>query len=234
MKDKKIQILSTRPLDEALVNKAFQHHIIIDSISFIQTENIADENISDQIKKLATKPISAVFSSVNGVEAVIKNLQEDHLQPPWKIYCMRGATQALIKGNFESAKIVGTGRDATELSEAIVNDKVKEAVFFCGDQRREELPKQLQKNNVNIEEIVVYATKETPVKVDKEYDVIFFFSPSAVKSFFSVNSIPRNTVLFSIGNTTAGEIVKYCPNKIIVSVFPSKEKLVEEVIKYFS
>lgn len=234
MKDKKVRILSTRPLDEALVDEALQHQITIDSISFIQTEDITDVSISIQIKKLAKKLIAVVFTSRNGVEAVIKNLREDNLQPPWKIYCIGAATQSSIKDYFISANILATGRNAAELSEAIINDKVKEVVFFCGDQRRDELPQQLQKSNIEVEEIVVYKTNEIPVKVDKEYNGILFFSPSAVKSFFSVNSIHTDTVLFSIGDTTADEIRKNCNNKTIISDFPSKDKLVGEVIKYFN
>lgn len=131
MKDKNVRILTTRPLDEALVNKALQHQIIIDSISFIQTQDITDVSLSGKIKNLVTKPITVVFTSVNGAEAVIKNLQEDNLQPYWKIYCIEATTQSLIKHYFISANIRGTGRNAAELSEAIINDKVKEITFFA-------------------------------------------------------------------------------------------------------
>lgn len=234
MKDKNVRILTTRPLDEALVNKALQHQIIIDSISFIQTQDITDVSLSGKIKNLVTKPITVVFTSVNGAEAVIKNLREDNLQPRWKIYCIGSATLSAIKDYFTFANIAATGQNAMKLSEAIINDNVKEVVFFCGDQRRDELPQQLQKNKINVEEIVVYKTNEIPAKVDKEYDGVLFFSPSAVKSFLSVNSIPEDTVLFSIGNTTAEEIRKNCTNKIIISDFPLKDKLVDEAIKYFS
>lgn len=234
MKDKNIRILSTRPLDEVLVNKALEHQIIIDSISFIQTEDIIDKNISNQIKKLATQSITTVFTSVNGLEAVIKNLSGDNLQPTWSIYCIGSATQSFIRDNLVSGKIMATGRNAAELSETIIKDKVKEVVFFCGDQRRDELPQHLKKNNISVEEIVVYKTNEIPVKADKSYNGILFFSPSAVKSFFSVNSIPTDTVLFSIGNTTADAIKENCKNSIVVSDFPSKEKLVGEAIAYFN
>jgi uroporphyrinogen-III synthase len=76
MKDKDIRILCTRPLDEALVNKASEHQIIIDSISFIKTQKIIDIDLSKEIKELASGSITAVFTSMNGAEAVIENLQE--------------------------------------------------------------------------------------------------------------------------------------------------------------
>lgn len=233
MKDKNIRLLSTKPLEEALVNKALKYRIIIDSNSFIETKNIIDKTLSEKIKELASQSITAVFTSMNGAEAVIDILQKTHLQPVWKIYCIGAATQSLIRDYFVAATIAGTGKNATELSETIINDNVKEVLFFCGNQRRDELPEQLRKRNIQVKEIVVYETNEIPVKVDKEYNGILFFSPSAVKSFFSVNRIAADTVLFSIGNTTAEEIRNNSKNKMIISDFPSKDKVVELAINYF-
>jgi len=233
MKDKIIRILSTRPLDKAFADKALEQNIIIDSISFIRTEEIVDANTSDRIKKLSTKPTTVVFTSMNGVEAVAKNLIESNLKPAWKIYCIGAATQDLITSYFPSNKVIGTGRNAAKLSQAIISDKAGEVVFFCGDQRRDELPALLRGSRITVEEIVVYKTNEVPVKVARKYNGILFFSPSAVKSFFSLNSIPPATVLFSIGNTTADAIKSVCENEVIISDFPSKEKLVEIAIQHF-
>lgn len=233
MKDKNINVLSTRPLDEVLVKKAQERQISIDSISFIKTENIINSYISEEVKALAAQAIIAVFTSMNGAQAVIKILAKDALQPKWKIYCTGAATQSLLREYFTAVEISGTGKNATELSETIISDNVKKVIFFCGDQRRDELPEHLQQNNIEVKEIVVYETKQIPIKIEKEYNAILFYSPSAVKSFFSVNSISANAVLFSIGNTTAEEIKKNCNNKIIVSDFPAKDKLIEEATAYF-
>jgi len=233
MKDKNIYLLSTRPLDKTLVDEARKRDITIESISFIKTASIVARNISEEIKELASKSITAVFTSVNGAEAVIEVLEKNAIQSAWKIYCIGSATQSLIKKYFKSATILGNGKNAAELSETIIENGVREVIFFCGNQRRDELPEQLQKKNIEVKEMVVYETIEVPVKVEKSYNGILFFSPSAVKSFFSVNSIPADTVLFSIGDTTASEIKKYSHNKIVVSDFPAKDKLVEIATDYF-
>lgn len=47
-----------------------------------------------------------------------------------------------------------------------------------------------------------------------------------------MNSIPPDTVLFSIGDTTADAIRKNSNNKMFVSDFPSKDKLVDIAIKF--
>lgn len=233
MKDRNITLLSTKPLDETLVNEALKHQIIIENISFIKTESVIDETVSKEIYQLTSKPITAIFTSLNGAGAVIETLQKNESQPKWNLYCIEGATKSLIQKYFSASSINGTGKNALELAEKIVADKVKEVTFFCGNKRRDELPAYLKKRNIEVKEIVVYETNEIPVKVDKEYCGILFFSPSAVKSFFSVNSIPAHTVLFSIGDTTADAIIKSSTNKIIISDFPSRDKLVEIAIDYF-
>jgi uroporphyrinogen-III synthase len=71
--------------------------------------------------------------------------------------------------------------------------------------------------------------------IDKVYDGILFFSPSAVESFFSKNKLPEQTVLFAIGNTTAKTIHRrYCNNRIMISDQPGKDELIEQAIEYFS
>jgi uroporphyrinogen-III synthase len=81
--------------------------------------------------------------------------------------------------------------------------------------------------------VVVYETIETPVKIDKKYNGILFFSPSAARSFFSINKIDTDTVLFAIGTTTAVELRKFSHNKILVGEHPNKEQLAEKAIGYF-
>ena len=80
----------------------------------------------------------------------------------------------------------------------------------------------------------MYSTIATVEKLSKRYDGILFFSPSAVESFFSLNEVGSNTILFAIGNTTAEAISQKVKNKIIIAESPGKEALVKEMLKYFS
>ena len=89
------------------------------------------------------------------------------------------------------------------LADSIIKTSIKNIVFFSGDQRRDELPEKLKKNHIEVEEIVVYKTIETPEPISKSYNAILFFSPSAVQSFFSKNTINDSTQIFAIGSTTA-------------------------------
>ena len=107
-------------------------------------------------------------------------------------------------------------------------------VFFCGDERRDELPDILKQHDIDVNEIVVYQTVEVPRKITKKYFGILFFSPSAVRSIFKLNKLGEKTIPFAIGNTTANEIKKFSNNKIIISNEPGKENLNQKMMEYFN
>ncbi len=233
MQDKEIHILCTRPLNEALINEAKQKGFTIDVLSFIETEKIKSAAIKLEINKAANKNITAVFTSMNAVEAVIEILAGQ--QPHWSIFCMGNTTKKLITEYFGEESITGTAKDAAELADKIAADRfIDEVIFFCGDIRRDELPAILSKNNIEVKEMLVYSTTLTSQKIEKKYTGILFFSPSAVQSFFSTNSIPQTTILFAIGKTTAEEINKYTTNTIIIGDEPGKENLLQKMMTYFS
>ena len=227
----KFHILCTRPLDEFILHKAVEKSIKINIASFIKTESIDDEEVIQQIKSLQTKKIVAVFTSMNAVESVIKQL---HAKPNWEIFSMGGITKELANSFFGESSILATAKNATALGEKIINNtSVKEVVFFCGDQRLNELPETLTQKGVSVNELIVYKTIQTPKTIEKNYDAVVFFSPSAVHSFFSVNTLPINTVIFSIGKTTTATIQSYCSNMIITSEWPGKEQMIDRVLEYF-
>lgn len=234
MKDKEIRILSTRPLDGALIEKAAFQNIKIETISFIQVKKMVSAEVAKRIDLLSGEKATVVFTSMNAVEIVVETVPVNPLMPGWKIYCIGGATFTLVKKYWPYEQIAFTAKDANELAKKIITDKVEKIHFFCGNKRREDLPVLLQQQNIAVEELVVYETIETPLAIDRSYNGILFFSPSAVHSFFSDNQPAEDTIFFAIGNTTANAIKQFAKNSIIVSDFPAKDQLVDKAIKYFS
>jgi uroporphyrinogen-III synthase len=233
MNEHKAAILSTRPLANNTMIKAADLNILIDTESFIETKNIIDPIISQRIKQFAAQNIEVAFTSMNAAEGVIACLQYHEVNPEWTIYSMGGTTHTIIKDYFLDSEIIATANNSTQLAESIVEDEVDEVIFFCGNQRREELPLLLSENNIKVNEVVVYETIETPVKIEKTYNGILFFSPSAVRSFFSINKVGAETVLFAIGTTTAHALKKESSNKVFVGEYPNKEYLAERAIEFF-
>ncbi len=228
-----ICILCTRPLNERLVQEALQESISIDEISFIETEAVQSIEVQQEIEQAATKSTTIVFTSMNAVEAVADYLDGQPVE--WKIYCIGTTTNLLVKKYFGEHQLAGIANSAAELAELIAgNIMIDEVTFFCGDQRRDELPEILRSYNIDVTEIIVYQTIAVSHTINKVYHGILFFSPSAAESFFRKNQLSDTTILFAIGNTTAAEIKKYSSNKIIISDQPGKENLVTKMVEYFT
>jgi uroporphyrinogen-III synthase len=228
----RIQILSTRPLDPAQINTAQAVGIDIDCFSFIETTPIENETVSLKIKTVLDNKAIVVFTSMNAIDVVASHLSTTN--PNWGVYCMGVTSNQLINKYFGESAVIGTATNSNELSELIIAQKKSDTInFFCGDQRRDELPSILKENGIIVNEIEVYRTHEIAHRLDKEYDGIMFFSPSAVVSFFNSNKLPSKTVVFSIGKTTGATLASRAINKIVVADLPGKDKLLEKMIHYF-
>ncbi len=232
MRQNKITILSTRRLQPEIINQAEEKNTLIEAISFIETEPIINQELKENISRLFQQSSNVVFTSMNAVESVASHL--NNIKPDWKIFCIGSATKKLVKEYFGENVIAGTADSASGLADEIINQKnISSVVFFCGDNRRDELPEKLKQQRIEVNEIEVYKTVQINEQLTKDYDAILFYSPSAVNSFFSGNKISNKTILFAIGNTTASQIKKFAANKIIIANEPSKELLAEQAINYF-
>ena len=234
MPQNRINILCTRNVDDALIQDALSKGVAIDVISFIRPEPALTREALNEIQKASMRSGAVILTSVNAVETVVTGLDHQKTNPVgWKIFCIGYATKQSIVKNFGEKSIADVADNGKELAKAILDANVSEVIFFCGDQRRDELPGSLKENKIGVKEIVVYKTLATSKKIEKKYHGILFFSPSAVKSFFQKNKIDEQVMLFAIGNTTADEIRKFSKNKIVVSDVPDKKTLLNNVISYF-
>ena len=233
MQTSKEKILSTGPLDYAILQEAEQGGFELEVIPFIETIIENNPSAENEIAELVKKTSTVIFTSKQAVEAVALNLKG--ILPSWKIYCTGNTTASLVRRYFGEHTILGTAPDAISLSVLIAgNDHSEELVFFCGDQRRDELPDFLQSKNIRIREVVVYRTVPVYHQLENKYGAILFYSPSAVQAFFENNEAAPETILFAIGNTTADAIKKYSGNEIIIANQPDKAELVKTAIHYLT
>jgi uroporphyrinogen-III synthase len=251
MPDPTIQVLSTRPLSPELIIGAAEKGISIDVIPFIRTEAVEDVDLRQRVEVLGRQKLVAVFTSANAVEVVAEwtgAKQSAGGGTPfagdgaslkggggdWTIFCIGAATRQLVSRHFGEGAIADTAESALALAQKIVDRRgAGDIFFFCGDLRREELPTTLREAGFRVNELVVYRTKATPSVVERRYRGGIFFSPSAVESFFSMNGVQAETVLFAIGRTTAATIQRFCSNPVVVSEQPDAAILIRQVIEYF-
>lgn len=232
MQKTRIRILSTRPLGEAIVSEAADAGIDINVISFIDTEPAVTSYVQERIKDLTDEKATAIFTSMNAVDVVADLLTQS---PAWNIGSIGTTTRHLIEQKLPASSIIATGNNASELAEALAASRPSgQVVFFCGNQRRDELPVILREHGIELEELVVYNTITTSVVIEEQYDGIAFYSPSAVESFFSANKPPADSIMFAIGATTANALGQQCSNKIVVSDNPGKNNLVKTIIDFYT
>jgi len=232
----KYNILSTKKLDPLLIEKANANHVDIVEQQAIQINPVLTREQLKEIEFLfkGSQPKHIIFTSSNAVEIVAGHLQDCVLSPSnWKVFCIEGKTKESVQSSWNDVEILETAAYGKILATKILNHHIKEAYFFCGNIRRDELPEILKKAGIQLYETVVYETILHPIKIEGEYDAILFFSASAVESYFSMNKINAGTICFSIGETTSSAIRNFTRNNIITSQVPTQEKMIEEVLNHF-
>ncbi len=232
MRQNSIAILSTGPLDDSLIDVAKQSNINVDVLSFIETRPATTRGLKEEIKNIFHHPAVVVFTSMNAVKLVAAEL--DGQLPRWRIYTVGSGTARLIEKYFGENCIAGIAHSAIELAGLIIEQGIQdEVIFFCGDQRRSELPDILKRHHARVREIVVYNTIALQHPVTTPYDGVMFYSPSGVDSFFSKNETIRQAVYFAIGDTTAAAAKKYTGNLVVVAKKPGKQNLFKKMMEYF-
>lgn len=230
MSERPFTILVTGPLPASgpYLGKS-PENVSIEIIPYIRTAPVPAALFSERLESISRQPINAVFTSAEAVRI----LQESGVVPDsWLCWCTAGTTETLLQEWLGSAAVVNSAPDASGVADLLISGRVKKAVFFCGNQRRDVLPGKLKTAGIELEEIVVYETFATPVRLDKNYDAVLFFSPSAVVSFLSANALGDQTTVFALGKTTAEALNQRVSGTAIVSAQPDKNLLVQMAVEY--
>ena len=74
MQKSKINILSTKSLDDGLIRELNARDILIDVLPFIKTESISSIELQKKIQQVMAMSATIVFTSTNAVEAVVAEL----------------------------------------------------------------------------------------------------------------------------------------------------------------
>ncbi len=215
-------------MDEALIADAANHEMDIKCLPFIDTVPVTDNAIVDAIRRLGGQSITAIFTSSKSVTAVAALTNKS---VNWDIYSLFGATKDQVQKHFPRSTVHATAADSASLAGEITEAGITEAYFFCGDRRMDTIPEKLA-GKTDVKQLVVYSTHETAHQVAQSFDGIFFFSPSAVKSFCSVNLIGEETACFAVGNTTAASLQPFTQN-IIVAAEASGQAVIKKAKETF-
>jgi uroporphyrinogen-III synthase len=143
-----------------------------------------------------------------------------------KIYCVGQRTASYFKN-----PIYPEINTALELAKLIEQNKEKSVVFFCGNKRRDDLPKYLNSIKIEVKEVIVYDTKIIDKNVNlHDYDALAFMSPSSVNAMANKNGFGELTC-FAIGKTT-GEALSQHNQKYKLSEEPNAASIIDAA-EYF-
>lgn len=218
-----IQILSTKKLTE-LQRNLFKYPLVLIDEDFVNIEFIPVDK--DEFKCC---PTTAIFTSQNAVNSILKNYERSELYFE-KIYCVGEKTKQLLEdNNFEVTHFELYGKDLA--SYIITQKNLNEVTFFCGNSRLDVLPNTLNAHQIKVNEVVVYKTVLNQIQISDTIDGVLFYSPSGVQSYLMAkNSVKPKA--FCIGTTTALSATNHF-NEIVIADNPTIEDVIHKVNQYY-
>ncbi|WP_298144603.1 uroporphyrinogen-III synthase [Flavobacterium sp.] len=171
---------------------------------------------------------AVIFTSQHAVQALISQNLVDKLNG--KVFFCVGEKTA-EKLNHLGFNVANVSHSATALVESLKLLSFQSFTFFCGKQRLDTIPEFLATQTENSNFYELYETTEFPLKVNRSFDALLFFSPSAVKSFLQYNPISTE-VCVCIGETTATALENRT-DKIVLAKAPTIENTIYALLKYF-
>lgn len=208
--------LSTKILPPHLESRIKNENISLTSYNIIDPETIFIE-VPEKIKY-------GIISSKNSIKALLhKKVKIENC------FCIGPKTKIALEQN--GYFVTNMFENATKLALFIQKNYKNEVFyFFCGTQRRDEIPKSFKNSKNTLFEVICYKNDTILRKFDEKWDFILFFSPNGVKTFFQNNT--TNAMLICIGKTTANEAKKYS-DKIAIAEETTIESVVEKAIHLF-
>jgi uroporphyrinogen-III synthase len=207
-----MKILFTKNIDQNIISKELGEDILVDCIEVIKTKPI-------MISPFELKNYSLIFTSVNGVTSFFKNRfkpNEDFTAKNYnKIYCVGEKTKRELRRNgFGTFKVL---KNAETLSRFIIGHcQHEQFLHFCGNLAINVLDKDLPLQNIKYKKITIYNTEEINPLIPEKYHAAVFL----VRAEFVVlqgEILWKDMKLFSIGETTSGELRNYTQEKIFTS-----------------
>lgn len=232
-----IDVFSTRTLPDTAIKQAAGHGIRITAKDFIRISPVLSTDLKQKIIAELNRPdITLLFTSRHAVKIALKNYLQNipkSISSTWKLYCLSGATKNALLTCFNKSQIIAHAYHAEALSKEM--SKAKHTIplhFFCGNRRRNTLPDFMTAHKIPYREWVMYTTENMNHKIKDVFQAYLFYSPSAVESFFSKNTIAADRVCFSIGATTANALKSKIDNPVIISEKPDTDNLLNRLYHY--
>lgn len=185
--------------------------------------------IKEKAFDLPPKMENVIFTSQHTVEIFLKKIKKEEVDiQQLQAYCVGEKTAALLKAN--EIEVAHTTSYAADLAQWLITKKPTDNfTFFCGNLRRDTLPEAFEKHHIPYREIQLYDTKLTHQVINKHFDMVLFYSPSGVRSYFENPKNPTNIKAICIGTTTANQAFNYIQD-VAIAENTSVESVLEQAL----
>lgn len=194
---------------------AKDYNIKLDFRPFIEIRGVSFKDFRKQ--KIDIQAHTAIiFTSRNAIDHYFRVCKEAKIEMPadMKYFCVTEQTANYLQKYIiiRKRKVFVGVKTAADLLDLIKKHKTEKFLFPCSDKRRNDIPGFTVANDIHLTEAVMYETASSDLSDLTEvfYDIICFFSPSAVKSLF--DNFPdfkqNKTRIAALGPTTAKAVME--------------------------
>ena len=167
-----------------------------------------------------------VFTSGNAVRACFPEKGGNY--PPLDCCCVGGKTAVSLEQLGH--RVLEQAISASELVQQLIEKYAKRYIYFySGNRSLRVIPNQLLAAGLHFKEIEVYRTELNSNPFAQDFDIVLFFSPSGVESYFT-NSNACKPIAICIGETTANAAKKHTEKYIIAATTTVEDVLTAAVI----
>ena len=219
-----MRLLSTKLLSANFKDRLIQHGFSLIEYPFIKIIPLVHNTteLQDHI----------IMTSQNAVQLAFNDLTLKPKLEGKNYFCVGEKTKALLEEKGQ--KVIEMSQNASILASFILkNYKNDSFSFFCGKQKRPEIETNLSSKAIPLNIHEMYETLYAPKVIETEFDGVLFFSPSAVESYFKMNSWKQEMQGFCIGSTTASSLSKYTLDYSIAKA-PNENQLLLSIHHYYT
>lgn len=230
MKVKTILVSQPKPEGEKspYFDLAKKCNVKIDFRPFIHIEGITAQDFRKE--KINILDYTAVImTSRNSVDHYFRMCQEMRVTVPetMKYFCVSESTAFYLQKYvlYRKRKIFHGKQTILDLMEVIKKHKDEKFLLPCSDIHKEEIADKLDEQKIKYAKAVMYRTVSSNLKdlANVNYDVLVFFSPSAITSLFkNFSKFKQNKTRIACFGVTTAQAAK--DRKLKVDIFAPNPK----------
>ena len=189
---------------------ADRFNLQVDYRSFIHVEGVDPQDFRQQRVNLANYS-AVIFTSRMAIDHYFRIAKETRFVVPddMKYFCVSEAVAYYLQNYvvYRKRKIFFGKQTFQDLMQLVVKHKTEKFIVPCSDIQRKNIPEQLEKNNVEYQNAILYKTVCSDLSDLEEvkYDMLVFYSPSGIQSL--IKNFPgfkqNGTKIAAFGPTTA-------------------------------